>query len=131
MERSAARARAETDCVRPSTAPVVKRVRRVTCCPSRSPCRQGLATQRMILAMLMLSHVFLHRVQRLTNSIRIGPEKHLPAGFLAPEHAGLAQHLQVMRYCSARQRRRRDDLADVEALAGLEHQDDPLPVRIA
>lgn len=78
----------------------------------------------------MLPYVFPDRVQRFTNGIRIRPEIHFPARFFAPQHAGLAQYPQVVRYRSTRQRRRRNDLADIKALSGLEHQHDSLPMRV-
>ncbi len=53
------------------------------------------------------------------------------ADLFAVQDAGLAQHLQVVRDGGARQRRGGDDLADGEPLAGLEHEEDALAVRVA
>src|SRR5437016_10271725 len=61
----------------------------------------------------------------------VGPEKDFLADFLAAEHARLAQDPQMMRHCRPGKRRRRDDLADVESFAGLEHQQDSLPVWVS
>src|SRR5947208_1432688 len=71
-----------------------------------------------------------HGRKRLADRLRILPVPDFLADLFGLEHAGIGQHPKVMRHRGTRKRGRRDDLSDVEPLARLEHQHDPLPVRI-
>ena len=72
-----------------------------------------------------------HGPERVTHRAGIGPVPDFLAYLLALEHSGSAQHLEMVRDGGTRQRRRGDDLPDVESLARLEHEHDALPVRVA
>src|SRR5450755_1971179 len=75
--------------------------------------------------------IVLDRGQRGAHFVDIGPEVDLLADLFTLQDAGVAQYAQVVRHRRARQRRRRHDLADVEPLARLEHEQDALAMRVA
>src|SRR5207302_8659532 len=93
----------------------------------RFPGRAMWASARQSLRVEILEH----GRKRLADRLRMLPVPDFLADLFGLEHAGIAQHPKVMRHRGTRKRGRRDDLSDVEPLAGLEHQHDPLPVRIA
>src|SRR5215471_4022104 len=79
----------------------------------------------------MRGQVVADRVERRAHGPRVRPKIYFLADLLALQYAGIAEHAQVMRHSGARKRGGRDDLPHVEPLAALEHQQDPLPVRVA
>src|SRR4029450_12211792 len=68
---------------------------------------------------------------RLAYRVGIAPVPNFLADLFRMENAGVAQHAQVMRHRGARERGGGNDLTDIEALTRLEHQQHPLPVRVA
>src|ERR1035438_7856948 len=63
--------------------------------------------------------IVLHQNERVLHGGNIEPEPDFLADLFALQHAGPAQHAKVVRHRGPRERRRRHDLADVEAFAGL------------
>src|SRR5262245_7345763 len=72
-----------------------------------------------------------HGLHGLHEKLLVDPEVHFLALLPALQHARVAQDLEVMRHRGAAEGGNLHDLADVQALATLEREQDALPVLVA